>query len=59
MDRDIRFMNEALKEARYALADGEIPIGAVVVWRDSIIARGHNNDDIRDHIALCKSTERV
>lgn len=42
MDRDIRFMNEALKEARYALAEGEIPIGAVVVWRDSIIARGHN-----------------
>ena len=42
MDRDIRFMNEALKEARYALADGEIPIGAVVVWRDSISARGHN-----------------
>ena len=42
MDKDIRFMNEALKEARYALSDGEIPIGAVVVWRDSIIARGHN-----------------
>ena len=42
MDRDIRFMKEALQEARYALADGEIPIGAVVVWRDSIIARGHN-----------------
>lgn len=42
MDRDIRFMMEALKEARYALSEGEIPIGAVVVWRDSIIARGHN-----------------
>ncbi|MBQ4184421.1 MAG: nucleoside deaminase [Bacteroidales bacterium] len=42
MDRDIRFMKEALQEARYALSDGEIPIGAVVVWRDSIIARGHN-----------------
>ncbi len=42
MDKDIRFMNEALKEARYALSDGEIPIGAVVVWHDSIIARGHN-----------------
>ena len=42
MDRNIRFMKEALQEARYALADGEIPIGAVVVWRDSIIARGHN-----------------
>ena len=42
MDRDLRFMKEALQEARYALSDGEIPIGAVVVWRDSIIARGHN-----------------
>ncbi len=35
-------MREALQEARYALADGEIPIGAVVVGRGRVIGRGHN-----------------
>jgi tRNA(adenine34) deaminase len=36
------FMNEALKEAKLALAEKEIPIGAVVVCRGQIIGRGHN-----------------
>nr|WP_294789811.1 nucleoside deaminase [uncultured Mucilaginibacter sp.] len=36
------FMNEALKEARIALAEDEIPIGAVVVCKGQIIGRGHN-----------------
>lgn len=35
-------MREALKEAGEAYAEGEIPIGAVVVCRGSVIARGHN-----------------
>lgn len=39
---DEQYMREALKEARAALEDGEIPIGAVVVCRDRIIGRGHN-----------------
>ncbi|MGZ3945189.1 MAG: nucleoside deaminase [Mucilaginibacter sp.] len=36
------FMNEALKEAKLALAVDEIPIGAVVVCNGKIIGRGHN-----------------
>ena len=36
------FMNEALKEAKLALAEDEIPIGAVVVCNGKIIGRGHN-----------------
>lgn len=39
---DIKYMREALAEAREALADGEIPIGAVVVCKGRIIGRGHN-----------------
>lgn len=42
MGEDERYMREALQEARYALADGEIPIGAVVVGRGRVIGRGHN-----------------
>ena len=37
-----KYMKEALKEAQAAAADGEIPIGAVVVWKGRIIGRGHN-----------------
>lgn len=36
------FMNEALKQARIAYDNGEIPIGAVVVCKDRIIAKAHN-----------------
>ena len=35
-------MKQALKEAEMALAKDEIPIGAVVVLKDQIIARAHN-----------------
>ena len=39
---DEYFMREALKEAHKALEQKEIPVGAVVVSRNRIIARGHN-----------------
>ena len=37
-----RFMREALAEARLALQDGEVPIGAVVVRDGEVVGRGHN-----------------
>ena len=46
---DAHFMRQALAEARQALADGEIPIGAVVVLAGEIIGRGHNQTErLRD-----------
>lgn len=39
---DELFMREALKEALIAQALGEVPVGAVVVRGDQVIARGHN-----------------
>ena len=39
---DEYFMNEALKEARKAMQKDEVPIGAVVVIENRIIARAHN-----------------
>ena len=41
-NKDEQFMQRALDEARQALREGEIPIGAVVVCKDRIIARAHN-----------------
>ena len=47
---DIFYMQEALREARRALEEGEIPIGVVVVSpRGDIIGRGHNlTETLRD-----------
>ena len=45
MDSDVQFMREALREAQAAKAAGEIPIGAVVVWKGRIIGRGHNQTE--------------
>ncbi|CDF22599.1 cytosine/adenosine deaminase [Prevotella sp. CAG:617] len=39
---DSFYMNRALEEARRAAEQGEVPVGAVVVCRDRIIARAHN-----------------
>jgi tRNA(adenine34) deaminase len=36
------FMRAALEQARLALAAGEVPIGAVIVIEDRIVARGYN-----------------
>jgi len=36
------FMAKAIEEAKIALSKGEIPIGAVIVVNDQIIARAHN-----------------
>ena len=40
--KDEFYMQRALDEARMAYKEGEIPIGAVVVCKDRIIARSHN-----------------
>lgn len=39
---DERFMEEALKLAREAFDDGEVPVGCVIVRGDEIVGRGRN-----------------
>lgn len=39
---DEQYMRQALQQAHQALAEGEIPIGAVIVCQGKVIARGHN-----------------
>jgi len=39
---DEYFMQQALKEAQKAYEEGEVPVGAVVVVNEKIIARGYN-----------------
>ncbi|MBR5598038.1 MAG: tRNA adenosine(34) deaminase TadA [Lachnospiraceae bacterium] len=42
MEQHIKYMKEALKQAKKAYALGEVPIGCVIVYDDQIIARGYN-----------------
>jgi len=39
---DETFMREALKEAQAAFSAGEVPVGAIIVCQNRIIARAHN-----------------
>ena len=61
-----KYMLEALSEAKAALGEGEIPIGAVIVCKGRIIGRGHNmterlNDPTAhaEMIAITAATEAL
>jgi tRNA(adenine34) deaminase len=45
MTDSVCFFNEALKEAKKALELDEVPVGAVVVCNNTIIARAHNKKE--------------
>lgn len=42
---DEYFMNLALKQARIAFEEGEVPVGAIVVMQGKVIARGYNQTE--------------
>ena len=43
---DVKWMRQALAEARQAASLGEVPVGAVVVCADEIVGRGHNRREV-------------
>lgn len=66
MDKDIKFMKEAIKEAKKAYNKGEVPVGAIIVKDGKIIARGHNTieekQDATKHaeiIAIQKASRKL
>ncbi len=46
------YMSQALKEAEKARRKGETPVGAVVVKDNRIIARGHNEKELKNDSTL-------
>ena len=42
MEENEKYMREALREAQAAAEEDEVPVGAVIVCRGRIIAKGHN-----------------
>ena len=64
--QDEKFMRMALEEAEAAASADEVPIGAVVVWKGRIIAKGHNMTEMlhdptahAEMIALTAACEAV
>lgn len=57
---DIYFMKQALQEAEVAAEEGEVPVGAVIVCRNRIIARAHNQterlEDVTAHAEMLAIT---
>ena len=49
-EKDERYMRIALQEARAAFDAGEIPVGAVVVCKDRVVARAHNLTECLDDV---------
>ena len=47
---DVYFMKKALQEAEAAFEKGEVPVGAVIVLKDQIIARAHNLTEILNDV---------
>ena len=42
LTREEKFMRAAIKAAKRGLTEGEVPIGAVVVYEDKVVSRGYN-----------------
>jgi len=57
---DEYFMNEAMKEAQKAFSMNEVPVGAVIVAENTIIARAHNStetlNDVTAHAEIIAIT---
>lgn len=47
---DEYFMQQAFKEAEKAYASGEVPVGAVIVCQNQIIARSHNQTELLNDV---------
>ena len=63
---DEKYMKEALKEAKKSLLSDDVPVGAIIVLNNKIIARGHNmkekNNDPIQHaeiIAIKKASKKL
>ena len=46
-----QFMHVAMREAEQAFELGEVPVGAVVVFENKVIGRGHNQTFVRPDAA--------
>ncbi|MBR1815361.1 MAG: tRNA adenosine(34) deaminase TadA [Lachnospiraceae bacterium] len=46
VDEDVKYMKQALRLAKKAADNGDVPIGCVIVHNDKVIARGYNRRNV-------------
>lgn len=46
MDEDVKYMKQAVRLAKKAAANGDVPIGCVIVQDGKVIARGYNRRNV-------------
>lgn len=56
---EIGYMKEALKEARKAAAEDEVPVGAVIVKDGKIVARAHNRKEKKNDATAHAEIEAI
>lgn len=63
---DEYYMKQAILEAKKAFDKGEVPVGAIIVFQDKIIARGHNLRETKKSVlghaeinAIDKATKKL
>ena len=47
MNNNLKYMQIAIKEAKKAAKRGDVPVGAVIVYKNKIIAKAHNKKQLR------------
>ncbi len=64
--KDEKYMREAIRQAKKAYVQGEVPIGCVIVYQDKIIGRGYNRRTIdkntlahAEMIAIKKASKKM
>ena len=50
LEQNLKFMREAIKEAKIAYQKNEVPIGSIVVLNNEVIGRGHNQVIARNSV---------
>ena len=59
MNNHIKYMKEAIKEAQKAAEELEVPVGAVVVYKNKIISRGRNRRENSQNALLHAEIEAI
>ena len=59
MQQQIFFMSEAIQEAKLAMQEGNIPVGAVIVNQNKVIARSHNDQFWHAEILCIQKAQQI
>ena len=59
MDKTLYYMQKAIEQAEIAAAENEVPVGAVIVRNDEIVATGRNRREQGKNALLHAETDAI